>query len=185
HPVIIMRDQAYVGGQTFDRRGGKIADFVLGHGLSDNLAIVEIKTPATVLLGKKYRGSNVFSAGSELSGAIVQVLDQRHELVQNFPSLAMRNKQLRDSQPTSIKCIVVAGKMPEEPERRRSLDLFRHASRDVDIITFDELLIRLRQLRAIIGNEDAHAQSPVKVGEPATGRKSRVATPRPRRPATP
>lgn len=43
--------------------------------LSQNVALIEIKTPCTEIIGKSYRGT--FSFSYELSGAVNQVLNYR------------------------------------------------------------------------------------------------------------
>jgi hypothetical protein len=41
---------------------------------------------------------------------------------------------------------VIAGTAPTTIQEKRSLDLFRHSSRDVVVVTFDELLDKLREI---------------------------------------
>jgi len=50
---------------------------------------------------------------------------------------------------------VIAGTAPSSIQEKRSLDLFRHSSRDVVVVTFDELLDKLRQLLRLIGADAA------------------------------
>ncbi|UUZ73239.1 DUF4263 domain-containing protein [Polaromonas sp. P1(28)-8] len=45
-----------------------------------------------------------------------------------------------------IKCVVVAGRMPTDSRKLRSFEVFRNACKDVDIVTFDELLAKLEFL---------------------------------------
>ncbi|MFK4234417.1 Shedu immune nuclease family protein [Pseudomonas guariconensis] len=42
--------------------------------------------------------------------------------------------------------LVVAGTLPTEPIQLRSFEVFRNACKDVDIVTFDELLAKLEFL---------------------------------------
>ncbi len=48
-PMIIYKEQAYLGGKSFDNRGGKYADFVYENINTHNVAIIEIKTPMSSL----------------------------------------------------------------------------------------------------------------------------------------
>jgi hypothetical protein len=50
---------------------------------------------------------------------------------------------------------VVAGTAPKEPAHKRSLDLFRNASKDVAIVTFDELLDKLRHIHKFMSRGEA------------------------------
>jgi hypothetical protein len=46
----------------------------------------------------------------------------------------------------AIKCVVVAGTLPTDPIQLRSFEVFRNACKDVDVVTFDELLAKLEFL---------------------------------------
>ena len=48
--------------------------------------------------------------------------------------------------PEAIKCVVIAGRLPAGEAQRRSFEVFRNACKDVEIVTFDELLDKLRLL---------------------------------------
>lgn len=79
-----LRSQCYVGGKSFNNKGGKVLDFLALY--ASNVACVEIKTPATRLLGRRYR-DNVYSPSPELAGACVQVLESRRSLMRNVATL--------------------------------------------------------------------------------------------------
>lgn len=150
-PTMLVGDQAYAGGKRLNGRGGKVMDFLCASVSTGNLAIVEIKKPATELLGSTaYRGDDVYAASAELSGTIAQVLDQRIKLQRSLP-LIKEESGRSDIQDYGIRCIVVAGRTPPEVPRRRSLELLRHVMGGVAIITFDELLARLLELREALG----------------------------------
>jgi hypothetical protein len=55
-PIILFKEQASVGGSSFEGKGEKITDFLYKNGLTDNLTIIEIKAASTTLLGARYRG---------------------------------------------------------------------------------------------------------------------------------
>jgi hypothetical protein len=69
------------GGQvrTFAGVGDKVADFLHRNGLTDNLTLLEIKTPDTRVLGSVYRGG-VHAPSIDLVGTVNQVLDQRYQI---------------------------------------------------------------------------------------------------------
>ncbi|WP_395683893.1 Shedu immune nuclease family protein [Dokdonella sp.] len=148
YPVFMMQDHAYVGGTTLKGAGEKIADFLYAQNFSGNLALIEIKRPRTELLGALYRGE-VYPPHKELSGAVAQVLDQRFRLHRSFAEKAYQ-AQLRDVHPYAIHCVVIAGRVPEDEGKRRSLELFRQASKDVVVLTFDELLAKLEAIAALL-----------------------------------
>jgi len=144
-PVRLLHTQFHAQGSGLDGRGAQVGDFLLAeHGAA--LAIVEIKKPSTeLMLNSAYRNTEVFGPNAELSGAITQVLYQQSALRSHW--LAHQSRpELRDSRPDSIRCVVIAGKNPTDEMKRRSFEIFRNACKDVDVVTFDELLEKLRLL---------------------------------------
>jgi hypothetical protein len=99
-----------------------------------------------LLQGRPYRGQEVFGPTSELSGAVTQVLYQQSELRQRWFTHERDTPGLKGTGADVIKCVVIAGRMPEEPVKLRSFEVFRNACKDVDIVTFDELLKKLEFL---------------------------------------
>ena len=65
-PVVLIEDKAYVGGMEMGRKGACYADYVLSVESSKEAVLVEIKSPVTKLLGRKYRG--IYSPSVELMG---------------------------------------------------------------------------------------------------------------------
>lgn len=145
-PVELTHTQFHAKGSDLTGAGAQIGDFLFKE-YGQALAIVEIKTPDTDLLRNiAYRGRDVFGPHSELSGAVTQVLFQQSELRQRWMTHVRDNPALRLSSADVIKCVVVAGRMPTDSSRLRSFEVFRNACKDVDIVTFDELLAKLEFL---------------------------------------
>ncbi len=85
-PMTIVKGKAYVGGKSVLNEGGNIVDFLVKNYLTNNAALVEIKTPATRLLGRQYR-DGIFNPSQELTGAVMQVLNYRFSLKREYYSL--------------------------------------------------------------------------------------------------
>jgi hypothetical protein len=146
HPVHLLKTQFHAQGTSIDGSGAQIGDFLLRH-TGRGLAIVEIKKPGTELLsGMPYRNTQVFAPSRELSGAVTQTLFQQSALRSNW-LVHQTHKDLRDSSPDAIKCVVVAGRLPTDAYQLRSFDIFRNACKDVEILTYDELLAKLQHIR--------------------------------------
>ena len=146
HPMIIINDKAYVGGKGIDNQGGNIVDFIYKNRLTENTALIEIKTPATKLLSGRYRG-NIFAVSSELSGSVTQILTYKDELQKNYRDLAAQSKQT--FQVFNPKCFVVIGCLKAEGfsnVQQKSFEIFRSDLRSVEILTFDELFGKVEQL---------------------------------------
>lgn len=150
YPVILFQDEANVGGTTLRGNGESIVDFLMAQRFTGNLALIEIKRPITKLVdAKPYRG-DLHAPYKDLTASISQVLDQRAQLLQHFAAKKSQDKTLDEIHVSSVNCIVVIGSMPEEHVQKRSLDLFRHSLKDVIIITFDELLEKLKELHRLM-----------------------------------
>ena len=148
-PVIVFHDQVAVGGTRFDGSGGKLADYAIRRGMLGNLALVEIKTPKTILLEKtSYRGG-VHAPTKELTGAVTQVLDQRHQLQNEINNKKITSRAF-DIFAYAVQCIVIAGRVPATDDEKKSLELYRNNLRDVVVITFDELLRILQNLHEFL-----------------------------------
>ncbi|MCF7820291.1 MAG: DUF4263 domain-containing protein [Candidatus Pacebacteria bacterium] len=107
-PVSILKGKAYVGGKIYENIGGREADFLYTNNLTKNVCIIEIKTPLKKLFDQKspYRKPDVFSVGKELSGGVVQVLDQKDNLQKEFYKLS--EGKFKSFNP---KCILLIGKI--------------------------------------------------------------------------
>ncbi|MEO8451888.1 MAG: Shedu immune nuclease family protein [Gemmatimonadota bacterium] len=144
HPVVLIREKAYLSGKAIDDTGGSYVDILAAASSTEAVALLEIKTPATPLLGKEYRG-NAFAVSAEVSGAIAQVLKHRHTLSTHFD--ALKGYQDRSLTLGGAPCIVGIGDAKRElttPERRESFEAFRSQLSTVRLVTYDELFERVR-----------------------------------------
>lgn len=160
YPLYLIQDQAFVGNISLRGDGHSIVDFLMAQRCSGNIALIEIKHPETKLLEKSLYRGRVRAPHRELTGAITQVLHQRYSLVTSI-AFKTRDSALADADVAAVHCIVIAGRSPSTVEDKRSFELFRNAAKDVFVVTFDELLEKLKQLRRII-----HGTVP---NDPATG----------------
>ncbi|MBA2334328.1 MAG: DUF4263 domain-containing protein [Blastocatellia bacterium] len=147
-PMVLFEDKAYVGGKTISDAGGKVADFIYKNDFSENVAIIEIKTHKKLLMdSRSYRGKDVFAISKELSGSINQVLDQRDNLQKEFHSLSSGGSRFKSF---NSKCFVLIGSISAlSSEQLRSFELFRNSNKDVEIVTFDELLQKIKAMISI------------------------------------
>ncbi len=145
-PVVLYADQASVGGMGHHRNGEKYADFLLEAGNSGNLAIVEIKTPDTDLMHPTaYREPTLYRPHKELAGGVNQVLEQRYNLISSIHMKRSIDANVR-IQAWSVPCFLIVGTSPTDRWVKQSFELFRVNQREVVIVTFDELLSKLRGL---------------------------------------
>lgn len=149
YPVIKIQGQASVGGRKFSGDGDKITDFLVKNNLSNNLALFEIKKPGAKLLSKTAYREGVFGPSSELTGAVSQMLDQKNHIQRHI--LALKdNSKVYDLETFAVHGVLVIGRSPIDFDEQKSFELYRGNSKDIAIVTFDELLEKLKQLHLFI-----------------------------------
>jgi len=140
----LRQSKCYVGGKGIDNKGGNIIDFLFVSNKSKNSVLVEIKTPSTNLLGKKYR-DNAYSINEDLSGSVVQTLNYKNELVLNYNSLLSREAD-DFFNAFNPRCILLIGSyesISSSSIKKKSFELFRNSISGVEIVTYDELFDQL------------------------------------------
>lgn len=143
--VSLLHAQFHAQGSSIAGSGAQVGDFLFKE-TGQGLAIVEIKKPGCELVrGTPYRNTEVYAPSAELGGAVAQTLLQQSQLRSNWLVHRVRT-ELAQSMPEAIKCVVIAGRLPAGEAQRRSFEVFRNACKDVEIVTFDELLDKLRLL---------------------------------------
>ncbi len=158
-PFVLMAGQAYLGGKCIDNSGGKVLDIALRNALTDNIALVEIKTPLTPLLGSKTR-DDVWAFSSDLSGSITQLLSYKDTVQKDYFSTVTRTRAAGgdEFQVFNPKCVLLVGNIEAQlsgsPQKRRCLDLARNDFRSVEILSFDEMILRLELLLRVLKGED-------------------------------
>jgi len=141
--VILKQQEAYVGGKTLENKDGRIVDFLFQNGFQDNFALLEIKTHKKDLLKKSpYRKPDVYSYSDDLSGGISQCLDQKDVFIREFG-----NKE-KIVDPKSI--LVIGLKSELNENQIKCFELLRSNQKNVDILTFDELLAKLKGLQKVM-----------------------------------
>ena len=158
YPVIKVQGQASVGGKKLSGDSEKIADFLVKNSLTNNTAIFEIKNPQTAILNKKEYRSGVYTPSADLSGAINQVLDQKYQFEKQIAQIKDKSR-LYDIESYAVHGCLIVGKTPKGDDQKKSFELFRRNSKDVEIVTFDELLEKLKQLRIFLQHDNEPATS--------------------------
>jgi hypothetical protein len=154
--VYYLGGEVYVGGKRPIGRqgtGGVATDFLFADDSTKSFAVVEIKTPHTRLIGSLYRGSagsdldnETYSMYSDLTGGIVQTRNQMSVAIDNFESVLGPGfgRKLNRVHP---KGVLIVGEIHGLSGRQlTSFNHFRHGLYSLTVITYDELLRRLKVL---------------------------------------
>ena len=73
---------------------------------------------------------------------------------QSLPTVNGYESGLTNVHPCSIPCIVIIGTAPTGKDERKSLGLFRNSTKDVTVVTFDELLGKLKEIQRVFSASD-------------------------------
>ncbi|MCX2583989.1 Shedu immune nuclease family protein [Pedobacter sp. MR22-3] len=143
YEVILNEREAYVGGKTLGNKDGRIVDFLFANGFKDNFALLEFKTHNKSLLKSVvYRKPAVFAMSDDLSGGIAQCLDQKDVYIKDFGN---KNPMF------DPKCILVIGQKQKLTEpQKKCFELIRSNQKAVDIVTFDEIIMKLKGLLKVL-----------------------------------
>lgn len=144
-PFILIGKKFYCGGKEDDNKGGVEGDLLYKNNLTGNLAFIEIKTPETKIVGSQYRGNKdgkenvIYSMSDDLTGGINQTLNQRKNYLNTHGD--NNGKFLHNA-----RCILVIGQVGnfENEDMKKSFELYRSSTKDVEIITYDELFGRIQ-----------------------------------------
>ena len=148
----VIQREAYVGGKVLSNRGGQVADFLartIGCGASF-ITIVDIKTPSAKLVSAKSCRNDAHAIDEDLAEAVAQILSNCNSW-NRVASLVEDNVVQADRegwQTAQPRGIVVIGnsKTLETADMRKSFELFRRHLHGIEVITFDELLVRAEMM---------------------------------------
>ncbi|PYT60646.1 MAG: hypothetical protein DMG35_10815 [Acidobacteria bacterium] len=149
YPILIIGEEAYLGGKQLDNTGGHLVDLLAKTEGTSQVVLIEIKTPGTRILGSRYR-NKVYPLSTGISGAIAQILKYRQRLMQNWRGLLQENSA--DLTLGDPRCLLIAGNTEEEfkgdagPAMRDDFELLRERTQGVTIVTYDELFRKLDRL---------------------------------------
>lgn len=149
YPILKIEGQASVGGRKFSGSGEKITDFLVKNQLTNNAALVEIKKPSTKLLKKSEYRSGIYAPSAELAGSLSQILDQKYKFQKEI-AVIKDNSGVYDIESYAVDCVLIIGMTPEGSDRKKSFELARYNSKDVKIVTFDELVAKLKDVHSIL-----------------------------------
>jgi hypothetical protein len=155
-PVVLLQEKAYVGGKDISNVGGGLVDYLVQNELTDNVSLVEIKTPAAELCAREYR-AGIYPPDREVVGGIVQVLGYRDDFLHEIRNLRGDTETFQAYNP---RCYVVAGRVASlgDDDAKKSFELFRTAQAGVQVITFDEVRARLQSIRDVLAVDDEQGE---------------------------
>ena len=146
----ILQDEAHVSTEDIGGRDGVVGDFLLG--ASNFTVLVELKLPDTKLFGGQRYRSGSWKLSSELLDACSQILEQKAGWqIKSESRQGQFNSQGKAINQRTVdpKCILIigsdrqfSGSEKDAVIKLKTFELFRRDSRNIEILTYDELFQR-------------------------------------------
>jgi len=148
----ILQKEFYASDPQADGSGSVITDYLLGD--KRFTTFVEIKKPSTPIFGNSKNRSNSWSLSNDLVDGISQILEQKAS-----GQLKLEKRELFDENGVQImqkahdsKVILIIGNWNkvefqnplEKGIKEKTFELYRRDSRNIKILTFDELYERAK-----------------------------------------
>lgn len=145
----ILQREFHLSQQNLEGSNVVIGDFLLG----DNFftTFIELKKPSTPLFAKGKNRSNSWKLSNELIESVSQILEHKASGLISLNNKQYINGELLKQNAYDSKVILIIGDWKEleasdnnlEKEiKKKTLELFRRDSKNVEILTFDELYER-------------------------------------------
>lgn len=145
----ILQREAHLSEAELNGSNSVIGDYLLGDKMFTTF--IELKKPSTNLFGKSSNRSNSWKLSNELIDSFSQILEHKASGL-----LRLEKRQYIDGEPLEQKAfdskvVLIIGHWNELDEssstlerdiKKKTLELFRRDSRNVEILTFDELYER-------------------------------------------
>lgn len=143
----ILQREAHVSGVGLDGKNEVISDFLMGNKFT---VLVELKRPDTNLFGSKIERSETWKLSAELHSAVSQILAQKAEwqIKSEKKNYDLEGKPITQEtfDPKTILIIGTTkqflGTNQEDIIKAKTFELFRRNSRNIEILTYDELFER-------------------------------------------
>ncbi|AJC78262.1 hypothetical protein IE4803_CH01019 [Rhizobium etli bv. phaseoli str. IE4803] len=147
----ILQTEAHIADTDLGGNDAAIVDFLMG--CTNFTVLVEVKKPSTPLFLKNQNRANSWRLSRDFTDAVSQILEQKASWQLKAETNAHKNLnaagELLRQRTLDPKCILItsssgafAGSEREREIKLRTFELFRRDTRNIEIVTYDELYER-------------------------------------------
>jgi hypothetical protein len=145
----ILQRESHLSAQELDGSNSVISDFLLGDKFFTTF--VEIKKPSTPLFANEKNRSNSWRLSNDLIDSVSQILEHKASgLIRLDNNQYVNGEPLKQKAYDSKVILIIgdwselekSGSTQERNIKRKTFELFRRDSRNIEILTFDELFER-------------------------------------------
>ena len=145
----ILQREVHLSEAELDGSNTVIGDYLLGDKFFTTF--IELKKPSTPLFGKEKNRSNSWRLSNELIDSVSQILEHKASGLIRLDNKQYINGEPLEQKPYDSKVILIIGDWSELDNcisthesdiKKKTFELFRRDSRNIEILTFDELFER-------------------------------------------
>ena len=145
----ILQREVHLSEAELDGSNTVIGDYLLGDKFFTTF--IELKKPSTPLFGKEKNRSNSWRLSNELIDSVSQILEHKASGLIRLDNKQYINGEPLEQKPYDSKVILIIGDWSELDKcisthesdiKKKTFELFRRDSRNIEILTFDELFER-------------------------------------------
>lgn len=145
----ILQREVHLSEGELDGSNTVIGDYLLGDKFFTTF--IELKKPSTPLFGKEKNRSNSWRLSNELIDSVSQILEHKASGLIRLDNKQYINGEPLEQKPYDSKVILIIGdwyeldkciSTHESDIKKKTFELFRRDSRNIEILTFDELFER-------------------------------------------
>lgn len=145
----ILQRETHLSDSEIDGSNTVINDFLLGDKFFTTF--IELKKPSTLLFSNEKNRSNSWRLSNELIDSVSQILEHKASGLIRLSNQQYINGEVLQQRAYDSKVILIIGdwkeldnsKTTQEKEiKKKTFELFRRDSRNIEILTFDELFER-------------------------------------------
>lgn len=147
----ILQREVHLSDSELDGSNTVISDYLLGDKFFTTF--IELKKPSTPLFGNEKNRSNSWRLSNELIDSVSQILEHKASGLIRLDNPQYINGEPLKQKAYDSKVILIigdwkeienSGNTLEKDIKKKTLELFRRDSRNVEILTFDELFERAK-----------------------------------------
>lgn len=145
----ILQREVHLSDAELDGSNSVIGDYLLGDKFFTTF--IELKRPSTPLFGNEKNRSNSWRLSNELIDSVSQILEHKASGLIRLDDKQFINGEPLEQKAYDSKVILIIGKWleldrasstQERNIKKKTFELFRRDSRNIEILTFDELFER-------------------------------------------
>jgi hypothetical protein len=147
YPVISLNREYSIIGRNLENK--RILDFIGKNKFTNQACIIELKKPNTKLVTASTHRTNLYNISTDFTQSVNQVNDQIYTLYSsNINS---------DYKTYNIQGVLIIGTIKSinnNDDKKKTFELYRNSFKNIQIITFDEILEKLKDLQELFNNKN-------------------------------